>query len=123
LSVTPFGTIAAGPDIRAFDLHSFYLACNTITENSLLGVAESCTIAVTGYYVDGMQAPEVTFAFADTEGESNVMVLAELPGTYVGLINVSGIDPKNSKCDEMLMNDAGNIWSGKRGPEHGNDGN
>lgn len=89
LGITPFGTITTGSGVKSFDLRSFYFACGDATANTLVGVAESCTLAVTGYYAKGGQAPEATFAFANTNAPNNAMVLAELPLTYVGLKNVT----------------------------------
>ncbi|KAK5125933.1 hypothetical protein LTR85_011288 [Meristemomyces frigidus] len=96
LSLNPFGTIATASGTKAFDLRSFYFAyqlsykgCVVDDKNTAVTVSSGCTIAVTGYYATGQQAPEVTFAFAPTSLTEATLVLAELPATYTLLKNVT----------------------------------
>jgi len=49
----------------------------------------SSDLLCVGYYINGQQAPEVTFAFANTNPPTQPMNLALLPATYVGLKNVT----------------------------------
>jgi len=89
LSLNPFGTIAAASGTKAFDLKSFYFGCVLDDKNTALTVSTGCTIAVTGYYTNGQQAPEATFAFASNSLTEATLVLATLPATYTLLQNVT----------------------------------
>jgi hypothetical protein len=80
---------STAPGTKSFDLGSFYLACNIATVTSLVGVAESYTISVIGYYINGVQAPVQTFTFANTAPGTNPMTFAVLPSTYTNLENVT----------------------------------
>lgn len=44
---------------------------------------------MTGFYTNGQQAPEATFAFAPTSPTAATLDLATLPATYVDLKNVT----------------------------------
>jgi len=46
--VSPFGQIAIASGVKAFDLKSFYFVCGVADANTVVGLAQSCTIAVTG---------------------------------------------------------------------------
>ncbi|KAK5710691.1 hypothetical protein LTR15_012847 [Elasticomyces elasticus] len=89
LSLQPFGTISAAPGTKAFDLSSFYFGCFLNDHTAAAVVSQGCTLAVTGFYLNGAQAPEVTFAFAPTSPTAANQVLATLPITYSGLKNVT----------------------------------
>ncbi|KAK3617244.1 hypothetical protein LTR56_025427 [Elasticomyces elasticus] len=89
LSLQPFGTISAAPGTKAFDLSSFYFGCFLNDHTAAAVVSQGCTVAVTGFYLNGAQAPEVTFAFAPTSPTAANQVLATLPITYSGLKNVT----------------------------------
>ncbi|KAK5121802.1 hypothetical protein LTR85_004677 [Meristemomyces frigidus] len=86
----PFGRVERGPNTQAFDLCSFFFACSENTGTTAASEAESCTIAVQGFYVRGQETPEARFQFAaNMASPNNPMVLAELPVTFVGLQNVT----------------------------------
>ena len=57
VTLTPFGTISTGPGVKSFDLSSFYFGCVIDLQNSQVTTSEGCTIAVTGYHVNGKQVP------------------------------------------------------------------
>ncbi|KAK4902583.1 hypothetical protein LTR27_000520 [Elasticomyces elasticus] len=106
LSLQPFGTVSAAPGTKAFDLSQlllWYVSASPHNERPLITsgcflndhtaaaavVAQGCTVAVTGFYLDGAEAPEVTFAFSPTSPTAATQVLATLPITYSGLKNVT----------------------------------
>ncbi|KAK5717598.1 hypothetical protein LTR17_015951 [Elasticomyces elasticus] len=89
LSLQPFGIISAAPGTKAFDFSSFYFGCFLNDHTAAAVVSQGCTVAVTGFYLNGAQAPEVTFAFAPTSPTAANQVLATLPITYSGLKNVT----------------------------------
>ncbi|EMC95473.1 hypothetical protein BAUCODRAFT_149440 [Baudoinia panamericana UAMH 10762] len=89
LSLNPFGTIAAASGTKSFNLVSFYFGCLLSSKTGAADLSEGCTVAVTGYYTNGQQAPEVTFAFAPTSPNAAPLNLATLPSTYTGLKNVT----------------------------------
>ena len=59
----------------------FYFACQDATGQTLVSLGESCVLSVTGYYVNGGQAPEATFAFSVTDIPNTPMSLAKLPSS------------------------------------------
>ena len=89
ISFSPFGQIAICSSVRSFDLQFFYFACKDATVTDAIGLAESCTMAVSGFDVDGSQAPVQTYAFANTNPPNDSMALAALPPRHRGLRNVT----------------------------------
>ncbi|KAK5121677.1 hypothetical protein LTR85_004849 [Meristemomyces frigidus] len=82
-------TIATTTQTKYFDLISFYFGCSQWP----VGVAEGCTIAVTGYDVNGNMVGEAPFVFAVTIAQERSgrvpMYKAVLPDSFRGLVNAT----------------------------------
>lgn len=82
-------TIATTSQTKYFDLISFYFACSQWP----VGVAKGCTIAATGYDLNGDMVGEASFVYAVTiaqEATARVpMYKAVLPDSFRGLVNAT----------------------------------
>ena len=89
LSLTPFGNLVAATSTEIFNLYSFYFGCVLDDHTDAATTSEACTLAVTGFYANGKQAPEVTYAYSPTNDLAAPMNLAVLPASYLAMKNVT----------------------------------
>lgn len=90
LTLSPVATASiAGTNTKFFDLIQFYFACAFPTAESDAGVATGCDISVTGYNTEGQMVGDASFNYAPASLEGASMALAQLPSTFVGLVNVT----------------------------------
>lgn len=95
VSLRPFGTVSASTSsgTNSYNLISFYFGCIGNTATSLVTFATGCSITVTGFYANGVQAPTLRFTFVPTSITQSNLVKATLPPSYsaslAGLKNVT----------------------------------
>ena len=69
-----------GSTIAYFNLYSFFFGCALGSEESVVGVPQSCNLTVTGLNAQGTQVAQQTFGFVSNGGLNQQMVEAELKG-------------------------------------------
>lgn len=72
--------------IASFNFYSFFFGCALGTEETVVGVPQSCNLTVTGFNAQGKQVAQQAFAFVSNEGLNQQMVEANLKG-FEGLQN------------------------------------
>lgn len=88
ITLNTYATLQRGPDVKAFDLESFWWGLGTDTATTA-GLAQGGTITLVAFDVFGNQVPTTSFSFAPTTPLNAPLIFATLPANYRNLQNVT----------------------------------
>jgi hypothetical protein len=89
VSLNPQNTVIKSGAIKAFDLIQFFFGCTTFLANSQADVDLGCGIEVSGYNTAGKMVGIASFNYAPDAAFGADLVKAELPASFINLINVT----------------------------------
>lgn len=89
-------TVYEESTIAYFNLYSFFFGCAVGSEETVVGVPQSCNLTVTGLNAQGKQVAQQTFAFVSNGALNKQMIEAKLKG-FEGLQNVVFTTQANDK--------------------------
>jgi hypothetical protein len=89
---------------KSFGLYEFYFGCGLFDETPEVGLSTGCTITVTGYYLDGSQAPVQTYGYSPDKSMKATLDRAELSTAYyAGLVNVTFALENSADTNELTF--------------------
>ena len=89
LTLNPYANIEARPS-KSFDFVSFYFGCRELVVSPQVpSIPLGCTIAVTGFDINGKQIPEASYSYSPSNSLGSPMALVGLPITFRNMKNVT----------------------------------